>query len=458
MKKVNLLLAAVVAASVAAPSFAATPIDTYGYFRVNASQAKGGKMTKWNVSKVGRLGNENDNYGEFGARVQFAKVDDTTWTFQGTWSLLSESEQGLTPEELYNKEAFVSVKGLFDFDKEAELWAGRRFLRQYNGITDWYYSDNSGNGAGINNLQVGPGKASVYWSRTTKKNEYTYNEDVYVKNYTDKKIDTKAKGSKFEGHKYVDYFNVDYTFGLWDGAELLVKDTYGVVTRQSGAVKSKDDLGNNNRFNLELHVGGSNFWNNTSFEWFHGSNAGVETSGGWADAYAGAKSANVYRIHNMGHYIFNSYFGVEHLISYAYGTGYDKEYKSGSVYDAGKDYVEYSVDKEKLFKAVVRPTVKLTKMTKLVAELGAYKQIVDTFEGDKITENGQKYTLAYCITPDTGNLLWGPAIKFFVTYIHADKHSDDYGRQVVGGITSYDNAYQDVNHNTMFGVQAEGWW
>ena len=108
--------------------------------------------------------------------------------------------------------------------------------------------------------------------------------------------------------------------------------------------------------------------------------------------------------------------------------------------------------------AVVRPTVKLTKMTKLVAELGAYKQIVDTFDGDKITETGQKYTLAYCITPDTGNLLWGLVIKFFVTYIHADKHSDDYGRQVVGGITSYDNAYQDVNHNTMFGVQAEGSW
>ena len=61
MKKVNLLLAAVVAASVAAPSFAAPTIDTYGYFRVNASSAKGGKMTKWEVNNVGRLGKENDN-------------------------------------------------------------------------------------------------------------------------------------------------------------------------------------------------------------------------------------------------------------------------------------------------------------------------------------------------------------------------------------------------------------
>ena len=214
MKKVNLLLAAVVAASVAAPSFAAPTIDTFGYFRVNASSAKGGKMTKWEVNNVGRLGNENDNYGEFGFRVPFATVNDTTWTFQGTWSLLSESEQGLTPEELYNKEAFVSVKGLFDFDKEAELWAGRRFLRQYNGITDWYYSDNSGNGAGINNLTIGSGKLSVYWSRTSKDNDYSYNNGVTYKEIKGKGADGKEKGSglyerAFEAKKYVDYFNAD---------------------------------------------------------------------------------------------------------------------------------------------------------------------------------------------------------------------------------------------------------
>ena len=39
MKKVNLLLAAVVAASVAAPSFAAN-VETHGYFRMTATKVR----------------------------------------------------------------------------------------------------------------------------------------------------------------------------------------------------------------------------------------------------------------------------------------------------------------------------------------------------------------------------------------------------------------------------------
>ena len=448
MKKVNLLLAAVVAASVAAPSFAAN-IDTYGYFRMAAASAKGGKMNKWKEHYVGRLGNENDNYGEFGARVQFAKVDDTTWTFQGTWSLFGESDQAAgVNENLNNKEAFVSVKGLFDFDKEAELWAGRRFLRQYVGIADWYYADFSGNGTGINNLQVGPGKLSVFWSRTTKPSDYQWNKDnkdVYVKDSKFIKEDGSESYSYKQLDRHIDYFNADYTFGLWDGAELLVKDTYGVVSRVSGDVHSKNELGNNNRFNVELHVGGSDFWNSTGLEWFHGSNAEVETSAGWADARAGAKSANAYRFINQGHVKFNSTFGLEHFVSYAYATGYEKLEN------------DTETDNETLMKAVVRPTMKVSKMTKLVAELGAYKQITKTFGGDKTTENGQKYTLAYCVTPNTDNLLFGPAIKFFVSYIHADKHSDKEGHKAVG-LTAYGDAYPKVDHNVMFGVQAEGSW
>ena len=92
-------------------------------------------------------------------------------------------------------------------------------------------------------------------------------------------------------------------------------------------------------------------------------------------------------------------------------------------------------------------------MTKLVAELGAFRKASKDSEGDQSATNGQKYTLAYCITPDTDNLLFGPAIKFFVSYIHADNDGEQ-----VKGITSFDDAYKDVKHNTLFGVQAEGWW
>ncbi len=442
MKKVNLLLAAVVAASVAAPSFAAN-VETSGYFRMNANQAKGGKMTKFQPNRVGRLGNENDDYGEFVARAEFAKVNDTTWSFQGQWKLFGDSDQAMSDNSFQNNEAFVSVTGLFDWDKDAELWAGRRYLRQYVAIADWYYSNYSGHGTGINNLQVGPGKVSVFWSRVNRNEGFKY-QDSNGDDVEDKNL-----------KKYVDYFNVDYTFGLWDGAELLVKDTYGVVSRQSGEVHLEKEVGNNNRLNIELHVGGSDFWNSTGLEWFHGSNANPYLCAGCGDSKPGAKSANAYRFINQGYVKFNNSFGLEHVVSYAYATGFDKDHYENQY---GIEVDPYQIDNDRLMNIVVRPTVALTKMTKLVAELGAYKQVTKTQNADKITEKGQKYTLAYCITPDTNNLLWGPTIKFFVSYIHADKHSDDYGRLPVNGITAFDKAYPEENHNVMFGVQAEGSW
>ena len=427
MKKVNLLLAAVVAASVAAPSFAAN-VETHGYFRMTANQGKGGQMTKWQENNVGRLGNEADDYGEFVARAEIAKVNDTTWTFQGQWQLFGDSDQNVNDKSFQNNEAFLSVTGLFDWDKDAELWAGRRYLRQYVGIVDWYYGNYSGHGAGINNLQVGPGKASLFWSRVDRDNF------TYVYNDGEKKADPK-----WNGKAYYDYLNAEYTFGLWDGAELLVKETYGVASRQSGAVHSEKEIGNNNRLNIELHVGGADYWNSTGVEWFHGAISRVQSGGGtWVDVDekgVNAKSAHGFRLMNQGYYKFNSSFGLEHVVSYGYAGGFKDDHH------------------ENLAKAVVRPTLKLTKMTKLVAEVGAFRFASKDSNGDQSATNGQKYTLAYCITPDTNNLLWGPSIKFFVSYIHGDSDGEQ-----VWDITKFNDVYKDVNHNTMFGVQAEGFW
>ena len=436
MKKVNLLLAAVVAASVAAPSFAAN-VETHGYFRMTANQGKGGQMTKWQVNNVGRLGNEADDYGEFIARAEIAKVNDTTWSFQGQWQLFGDSDQNVNDKSFLNNEAFLSVTGLFDWDKDAELWAGRRYLRQYVAIADWYYSNYSGHGAGINNLQVGPGKASLFWSRVDRvdKDKFTY---VYNDG------EEKAGQTWDKGRAYYDYFNVDYTFGLWDGAELLVKETYGVATRQSGAVHAKNEIGNNNRLNIELHVGGADYWNSTGVEWFHGAISRVESgSGAWVDVDekgVNAKSAHGFRLMNQGNVKFNNVFGLEHVVSYGYAGGFIDDHH------------------ETLLKAVVRPTLKLTKMTRLVAEVGAFRYAEKDSDRNQSATNGQKYTLAYCITP-SDNVFVGPAIKFFVSYIHGDNdgHKNDKGVKDLG-MTAFNDVYQDEKHNTMFGVQAEGWW
>src|SRR5574344_86523 len=167
MKKFNLLAAAVVAASMAAPAFADYTPNAYfnGYMRAGVGFDKNGH-TNGNdevAHKVGRLGSETRLYGEIGIGADVAKVDDTVWTVnsmlavstddEGTWASLDGSI-GL-------RQFNVEVKGLFDADKDAKVWVGKKYVqRQDIVITDTYYYDISGNGAGIENVSLGAGKFS----------------------------------------------------------------------------------------------------------------------------------------------------------------------------------------------------------------------------------------------------------------------------------------------------------
>ena len=95
MKKVNLLLAAVVAASVSAPALADYTPNAYfnGYMRAGVGVDKNGKFNGNDglAHKVGRLGNESNLYGEIGIGADVAKVDDTVWTVN---SMLAVQESG----------------------------------------------------------------------------------------------------------------------------------------------------------------------------------------------------------------------------------------------------------------------------------------------------------------------------------------------------------------------------
>lgn len=48
---------------------ATSPVEFYGYMRGGVGLSnEGGSNSKWEVNKVGRLGNEDDLYGEFGLK------------------------------------------------------------------------------------------------------------------------------------------------------------------------------------------------------------------------------------------------------------------------------------------------------------------------------------------------------------------------------------------------------
>ena len=79
MKKVNLLAAAVLAAAFAMPAQADyTPnVNFSGYMR---SGVQSQHINGYDVGTAGRLGAENDTYGEIGLGADLAKVDDTVWS------------------------------------------------------------------------------------------------------------------------------------------------------------------------------------------------------------------------------------------------------------------------------------------------------------------------------------------------------------------------------------------
>ena len=228
MKKVNLLLAAVVAASVSAPAVADYTPNAYfnGYMRAAAAFDKDGKFNSLQNNKLGRLGNESTTYGEIGIGADVAKVDDTVWTVNSmlavstqninSWVGLGDGSVETNNDGSYKKakekdgeialEQFnVEVKGLIESDKDAKIWVGKRFVQREDiYITDEYYYNISGNGFGIENVSLGSGKFST---------AYTQNANN------------------------MHNFDVRYAFPLWDGATFQVGNVYSQEKKQEASAQ-----------------------------------------------------------------------------------------------------------------------------------------------------------------------------------------------------------------------------
>jgi len=140
-----------------------------GYFRTGAGVASaGGEMVSFDLGRNGhyRLGNEADTYGEIGWDKKVYDGKDGSAFFVHTmvnWyqpystGIASSVAPGVALEQ-----AWVEGKGILgtsDAFKDADIWAGERFYnRQDVHMLDWKYLHTDGEGAGIENINVGFGK------------------------------------------------------------------------------------------------------------------------------------------------------------------------------------------------------------------------------------------------------------------------------------------------------------
>lgn len=186
LNKICLTAAAVSAALMSTATFAESGVDFHGYMRAGVGiSGENGANLSYEKAKVGRLGNENDVYGEIGlgkevynqngksfyvdSMLAVTSNGSNDWEGTGSTCEFESSNSTINCKDdlgVALRQFNVQAKGLFSGDKEAVLWAGKRYYQRHDiHISDFYYWDTSGAGAGVENLSLGAGKLSVAWFR-----------------------------------------------------------------------------------------------------------------------------------------------------------------------------------------------------------------------------------------------------------------------------------------------------
>ena len=438
MKKVNLLAAAVLAAAFAMPAQADfTPNANFnGYMRSGVMHGNSAFGSKTDTVKLGRLGNENDTFMEFGLGADVAKVDDVTYSVYGMIAHGGDGNETDWNTNLSCRQAWAGAKNLLGQGDDF-LWIGKRYYKREDiHILDEYYYNVSGTGVGLENVVLGPGKISLAWTRNDKDakkddvNIYSMKSEYKYKGLKDNNKPAKVK---------VNTYDVRYEFPVWDGASLQLGSTYLEAEKDKNGsyrtytIEKENSIGDGLNLSAELNIGLLGGFNKTVVQSFSGSSA--------ADVHYGTGSSVYYdegqgwRLINWGDVHFTKEFGMFHVVQYAHSSGFK------------------SYDSERSVNLVVRPYYQLTKMTKLLAEVGWFADKKTANTDDKgvqsyVSEHGSKYTLAYAISPDASNFWSRPEFRFYVSHVSVSDNMN------IGPT----NVWVRQTSDNMFGAQVEAWW
>ena len=417
----------VIAVSVASLSPMLSAVEFNGYMRAGAGiSGDNGDNVSFEKNKLGRLGNENDLYVEFGFRQELAKlvgIEDQTWVVE---SMISQGKNGNTGVEAgdFNVAQFnVQATGLIADDKDATLWAGKRYYQRKDiHITDFYFlNTSSGAGGGIEHLTVGPGKLSFAWmldegSQNSGEDEYGYIPDpdgvtAPVWGVIGKKAE-EVNGNILD-LRYAD-------LSLWRDASLTLVAVYNAANARSGQnLKADDGVMLTAMLQQEL----TNGFNQTVVQYgtsSYGTQMAGLGAGAGFDRSGEQNDATGYRLINWGVISLSDDIEIGHQVMYADSR------------DVG-----LARQQNKLFSAVVRSLYNWNINMKTMVELGVFSGSEGT-----VDNGGSKATIAQAWAMGEG--FWArPELRIFASYI-----TDDEGTAL--GPNKGDGDYS-------IGVQAEAW-
>lgn len=429
------------------PSF-----DFHGYFRAGIGQSSNGSNVKWNVAKVGRLGNENDTYSELEFGTEVYKVNDVSFYIDSLMQLSSDGSkdsEGLRDDD-FNvdlRQFNLQVKGLIPGQKDAVIWAGKRYYQRADiHIIDSKYLNISGSGAGIEYLKAGPGTFSLAWVRAD-------NEDI---SYQYK--DATGHDAYYNAPVNVNYIDLRYAgWAPWQGAWTqfsIIAAIPSEVENGAGddAVSGTPYYDNGTGFmgTIEFSQNFSLGYNKTVLQYATKALAHnvIDIGGGWYDSWSDNEDAKGFGIINTGEINITDNFSINHVLQYGY---------TSDMGATGPNNAVYEEDNHSIIRAVVRAGYQLTTYTRLLAEVGSYWEDVEYKSGNDASQDGQKYTIAYAIAPGKG-LMSRPELRVYASYLAAN------GDALVDSRNPGDNLIGDAYGSSSddsewaFGVQAEAWW
>ncbi|WP_338013145.1 carbohydrate porin [Salinivibrio sp. ML323] len=426
-----------------------------------------------NKHGIGRLGNENDNYSEFGFSEEL-KTGEQTWRVESMIASGAPGESGWEDGDFNVAQFAVKAKGVLA-DKDATLWAGKTYYQRKDiHITDFYFLNTSGTGGGIENLSVGDQKLSLALIQDNgsqklksegqkavldQSNSFEFdgttqsledhladcgdNDPACIANV---KNTAKAEDNPYTDETYpittsedVNGYIADIRLAdidLWSDAKLELAAAYNF-----GVEKADQDLKGDDGLLVTgiVHQGMDNGFNQTILQ--YGTNGyGVQAANFGAGTYydrSGAQNeATGYRLINWGVMNLGESWEMGHQFALLKGNDIGGKDKDGNYTGENLDIDQFSV--------VVRPMYKWNNTMRTVFEAGynAGEKIND--DGNAVEDFGNsKLTVAQAWA--MGDSFWArPEIRVYGSYISDLENDDAFG--------------SGEDSELVAGVQVEAWW
>ncbi|WP_243317615.1 maltoporin [Geothrix paludis] len=452
MKSLSLIKAALPLALACGPLLAQDVVEIHGYMRTGIGRSSnGGEQVTFYLPNTGdavtagpgyRLGNETDTYIELAVDVKAYEKGSTTFklhfrpTFRQYYGARDASSDAggnvngsfypNNTQQVFIREGWGEATGIFGKSgpfKDASLWIGRRFYqRQDLHIRDQWYWNNSGDGVGIENIDLGFGKLHY----------------AFIQNDTGN-VDTGWGAGHFPGNLQTDTYNRQGTvigahdlrlsdLNPWQGASV----TLGIQHQDARSRATVENASNNNKGNKYSLMytqsgvlGGDNrvyvaFGDGST--WYNWYNPELTTANKW-------------------HQIMDIFF-IKPLPNLEMQGVVEYRRQDGADTNKGASNTWKSIG--------VRPTYFFTQHFSLAYEIG-YDQL--KFDNENGNRHLNKQTLALQWSPQAS--FWSrPQLRLFVTKGSWNNElANNWGPVDAGQFSS-----RGQSSGYTYGAQIEAWW